>query len=396
MSVPSQDQQPGQSLYLLPEQQLNDTESSTTEDLEVVQKTKYRIPSRDISVGESSPMSHIDFNVVPISDISTGDKRDPGELSPLEEQIFNPFQLRSMQSMRARSSQIIESLNHNAIELVIECVQLVRNEKPSNAKCFVALFCRGVVHGTWDPLDTSEDENKTSCIRFIKKFRMRAATVIDREENFLIAAFDSSFSKASLDVSLALGTVEFTVAEILHANQMMLEKDFVSPCKRRSTCPQIILALQMVYHLEHEQNVTFDIGFLETAPLRNRMFFVISRAIGRGKWVPVYRSEVRLREDVEKFDPITLGAQEFHCGELSKLFRIEVYRAYKNGLSKLLGFIQTSCEKLSSMDINGQLYWWPARDGISAAQVLIQYREERVNELWYSLRLAGRIPGLKR
>lgn len=383
------------SLRLYPEvgERPDDVDSSSTEDLEPVKVAEYRRRFRHVPDNKYPSLSYINMTSTNLHACCSTDGRCP-DISPLSsmetEWFSNPLQVHSMRSGRARSRFLRESLKYHGVELIVECVDLDGTERRwHSSKCFVVLFCEGMLHGTWEKVDSSEDEKVVQSIRFMKKFPMRAATAMDREEKFLIAVFDSSCSMSTLDLSKALGKTEFTVSEIMDASQMILDKDLAPTVKHAIMRPQVILALEMVYHLEHAQDVTFDIGFLESAPVRNRMFFLISRGIGRGKWVPIYRSEVRVRSDLERFDAVTLGAQEFHCGDMSRLFRIEVYRSYRNGRTKLLGFIQTSCEKISSMEIGEHLNWWPGRDGIFSAEMLIQYREERGTELWYSLRLAG-------
>lgn len=371
------------------------TQSEGTEELEQLQLDDIHSPFRDVSDCDIVSPDGVGVKSIELSECSIRDEPYCPQVSPMSsveaEHIFNPFELRSRKSMHIRSQEILDSLNFHAVELVIEGQGLARSEMFSSPKCFVAVFSEGVAPGEWQLLDKSEDVVSTSHMRFMKKFRLRAATEVDREERMLVAFFDRSTPKNKLNPMKGLGSAEFTVAHLLESQQMITEKSLKHGRQGSGVKASVILALEMVYHVEQDQMITFDIGFLESAPLRNRMFFVISRALRRGKWSPVYRSEVRLRDDVENFEPVTLGAQEFHGGDMAKLFRIEVHRAYKNGKSKLLGFMQTSCEKLASMDMNGQLYWWPAREGITSAKVLIQYTEKKDNNVWYSLRVAGHV-----
>lgn len=339
-----------------------------------------------------SPVS-ADSPSIELSVCSISSRQDSSKVSSLPsddcEATVNPFQLRTKKSIRIRSEQLIESLDFNAAELAVECTGFGRFELFSNPRLLVALFTQGITPGEWELVGKSEDVPCSANMGFLKKFRVRAGTTLDREERMLLAVFDQTAEKVGLTPTRALGQAQFTIADILESKQMMMQKELQMRRKRANVKPSILLALEMVYHVDHDQQITFEVGFLEDAPLRNRMFVVISRALRRGKWSPVYRSEVRVRQDVEKFDPITLGIQEFNGGDPSKLFRIEVHRAYKNGQSKLLGFVQTSYEKLSSMETNNQLYWWPAREGITSARVIIQSAESRGDDDWYSLRVAG-------
>lgn len=381
---------------LMSEDRQDGTQSEGTEELEQLRIDNIHSPTRDISDSDILSPDGMKVKNIELSVCSIRDEPYCPQISPMSsdeveaQHIFNPFALRSNKSMHVRSLEILDSLNFHAVELVIECVGLARNEFFSNPQCFVAVFSEGVAPGQWQLLDKSEDMTGTSHMMFMKKFRLRAATALDRDERMLVAFFDRSTPKNKLDPMKGLGSAEFTVSQLLESKQMITEKNLRTGKQGSGVKGCVSLALEMVYHVEEDQSITLDIGFLEDAPLRNRMFFVISRALRRGKWSPIYRSEVRLRNDVEKFEPVTLGAQEFHGGDIAKLFRLEVHRAYKNGRTKLLGFMQTSCEKLASMETNGQLYWWPAREGITSAKVLIQYAEKKDNDVWYSLRMAGR------
>lgn len=305
------------------------------------------------------------------------------------ESVFNPFELRSRESLTSKPEALLESLSFHAVQLSLECIGITRIDFFSHSACFAGLFVPGLIPGKWQLLDRSEVANCSPQIRFVKKFRLRAATALDRKEVMLVALFDGDRREEWLDPMRGWGYQEFSVEELLSEKQMIAEKNLKAEKRGMHAKGSVVLALEMVYHVDKDSLITFDIGFLESAPRRNRMFFVISRALRRGKWSPVYRSEVRIREDIAKFEPATLGAQEFHSGDVTKLFRIEMHRSYKNGKTKLLGFVQTSVEKLESMEANAQLYWWPAPEGITSAKVVIQYIEKTQNEHFFSFRIAG-------
>lgn len=130
------------------------------------------------------------------------------------------------------------------------------------------------------------------------------------------------------------------------------------------------------------------------ATQRNRIFFVVSRALKKGAFSPIYRSEVQTRDQLSKFDDVTLSSQVLHGGNASRLFRLEVYRYYKNYSSTLLGFVQTSLEKLKTMNHGGQLYWWPAVRGFPSVNVkVINVKLDEGGQTqgtnWFCLRMTG-------
>lgn len=124
---------------------------------------------------------------------------------------------------------------------------------------------------------------------------------------------------------------------------------------------------------------------------RNRIFFVVSRALKKGAFSPIYRSEVQTRDHLSKFDDVTLSSQVLHGGNAGRLFRLEVYRYYKNHSTSLLGFVQTSLEKLKTIEPGGQLYWWPAVRGFPSVRVkIISVKvDESQAKSWFVLRMTG-------
>lgn len=311
-------------------------------------------------------------------------------LSPLSSEVepFNPFQLASKKSLKMRSENLLQKLRFHAVAVCVEVFGVARSDLFSRPACFVALFGPGVSPGDWTLLDRTEHAGSTNHVRFLKKFRVLAGTEMDRNEKMTVAIFDKDVRLENVVVKKSMGHEEFSVGEILESKHQMVEKDFKASRKGSKARGTIQLALEMVYHVKEDRQITFDFGFLDNAPVRNRMFFVLSRAVGRGKWSPVYKSEVRLRNDVGRFESVSFGTQEFHGGDAERLFRLEVYRAYKNGKTKLLGFMQSSCEKLAKLEPDANLYWWPAREGILLAKILVQNVEIERNESWFTLRLA--------
>lgn len=120
---------------------------------------------------------------------------------------------------------------------------------------------------------------------------------------------------------------------------------------------------------------------------RNHFQFVLCRALHRGRWAPVNRSEPRVRAEAGAFGPTTLPTDVMCGGELRRLLRLEVYRYYLNGETALLGFVQVSLKKLSSMSEGGGLYWWHASGGITRAKVRLERVAVEGGDSTYGLRL---------
>lgn len=304
---------------------------------------------------------------------------------------YNPYERETR--LAKRNSEMVKSLQTtSALELCVEFYGMSRIEFFGEARCFAVVFTQGSTKDTWEVVDKSEDMKCSSHMRCFKKFRVRAGTELDRQERAMIALFSvvkSEPEEKEILVSEAWAYAEFTVGEVLDSEHMMLERRLTLGKNKTVSKGTVSLVLDVIYHMKDVKKVSIDFGVLEEAPRRNRMYFEICKALRRGKWAPLYKSEVRCHSEVGKFDVVTFDGQDFHGGDVGKLFRLEVYRWYRNGRFKLLGFIQTNYEKLSSLKAHDQLYWWPAPNGISSAKIVVENVVETDGAYTFSLRLGN-------
>ncbi len=251
---------------------------------------------------------------------------------------------------------------------------------------FVALFLPGAVPGSWSELDRTERViDPRAANRFVKKIRVPAATPQDREEEFCLAVFDiEEGEKVSIEV--AIGACKISLDELLGGPLMSMEIQLSHPRSGRKRKGTIGVTADLVPHLDNDEVLHFDFGFAEDAPNRNRMLFILSRAIPRGRWSPVYRSEARTRENLI-FDTAVLTNRDLNAGNNKRLLRLEVYRYYKSSLCTLLGFCQTSLLSLKTCPVNSGIYWWPAQDGIADAKLILESRTLNENSSTFVLRV---------
>lgn len=303
---------------------------------------------------------------------------------------FNPFQLTTSRSVKFHSENITKALGStSAVELTVECRDLSRMEMFSKNNIFVVLMAQGMEPGTWEEMYRTETVKDTRSPHFIQKFRLPASSEVDRETQYQIHVYNCRIgSQQTLDGMELIGTTQTTVAELLGAKQMTSENIVVSPRsgKRKGSA---VLTLDMIQHEDLAEETIFDFGFTPEAPVRNRIFFVISRAIQKGRFSPIYKSEVKVKEDLSKFEDVILSSQELHGGNQGRLFRIEIYRFYLNGTTTLLGFVQTSLEKLKTCDPGAQLYWWPAMSGFTRVgfKIVSSKVDKENGKNWFVMRL---------
>ncbi|PXF41687.1 hypothetical protein BWQ96_08608 [Gracilariopsis chorda] len=287
------------------------------------------------------------------------------------EEIYDPCNLSPRGLLNTGISALIESLKFDVLELHIEGFETTVFEVFSPAECFAVLFSEGAVPGTWEVTGKSEAVRCSPHIKLVKKFRLRAATELDRSEKIVIAFFNSSTPSHLLSPSRALGYEVFSASELIEAKRLTLKRRLRNDRWNFWGNAQVVLSLDVIKHVSKKEMITIEFGLTSDAPRRNRMFFVLSRGLPQGTWSPIYKSEVRTRDDMASFNAVCLECLDFHGGDESKNFRLELHRWYKNGRTRPLGFIQTSLEKLKTMHASTYLYWWPADDGITSAKVTL-------------------------
>lgn len=304
--------------------------------------------------------------------------------------VFNPFELVTQKSRKFKTDALSDALTTSAVELGIELREVSRVEFFQRNNMFVSVRVPGIQAGTWEELDCTECVTDSRSPHFVRKIRLPASSSYDRDMEYQLHVYNTPVSgPPDAEVEL-IGECSFTIAALLEAKQMSSEKAVVSPRSKRSK-GRIILSLDMIQHEDKAEETVFDFGFTEDAPVRNRIFYVISRAIQKGRFTPVYRSEIQTKEKLSKFEDVTLSSQELHGGDSSRLFRIEVYRYYKNGKTTLLGFVQTSLDKIKTCEAGAQLYWWPAISGfarISFKIVSVKVDAEEGRN-WFVLRMCA-------
>lgn len=322
-----------------------------------------------------------DQKMVQLASGSSGDDFDT---------LFNPFKNNS--SIRRGADEATKALScTSAAELTIECRDLTRMEMFARNNVFVTLMSQGMEPGTWEEMYRTETVQDTRSPNFIRKFRLPASTVEDRETQYQLHVYNCQLncdSTSPLSGMELIGTTQTTVAELLAVTQMTTENVVLSPRSGRRK-GSAFLTLDMIDHEEQVEETTFDFGFTEDAPVRNRIFFVVSRSIQKGRFSPIYKSEVKVKEDLSKFEDVTLSSQELHGGDQGRLFRIEIYRFYLNGTTTLLGFVQTSLEKLKQCEPGAQLYWWPSMRGFTRVgfRIIRSKLDEKSGKNWFVLRL---------
>jgi hypothetical protein len=102
----------------------------------------------------------------------------------------------------------------------------------------------------------------------------------------------------------------------------------------------------------------------------------------------VYRSETQDPRLFGKFEDARLVSQDLNGGDVRRLVRLELYQSRNRGDDVLLGYMQTTLDKLSTLHAGSQLYWWPVVQGTPLSRVKVISTKVQQTESWFVLRLA--------
>jgi hypothetical protein len=340
--------------------------------------------------GTNSPLSPRE--VLPLMDCREQKCVDGGELSPSEasksgkhkKDVENPFKIRGRDDVKFEP--LPDKLRNQATEVNISCHDLLKVDIFSRMMLLAVIFMPGKVKDEWDEWERTEIIPDCHSPKFVKSVRLPAATELDRATMYQLRVYNQTHKAEVLLPSDIVGSCTFKLSEMLQDSSHTIHKSILSPRSGRKK-GGVVLTLDFIRHMDPESMVIFDFGFTESAPLTNRLRFVITKALREGRFTPVYRSEVQTTQQLSKFDDAFISPQDFHGGDERRLFRLELYQCRRNNRMLLLGYVQTSLEKLKSMEPGTQLYWWPALHGLSFAHVRVISRKVEEKRCWFVLRL---------
>jgi hypothetical protein len=339
--------------------------------------------------GTNSPTSPNE--VLPLTECKEQKCVDGGNLSPSQasksekhpSDVKNPFKIRGSD---VKLEPLPDKLRNQATEVNIYCHDLLKVDIFSRMMLLAVIFTPGKVKGDWEEWDRTEIIPGCHSPKFVKSVRLPAATELDRATIYQLRVYNQTHRAEQLVPSDIVGLCTFKLSEMLMDNSHTIHKNILSPRSGRKK-GGVVLTLDFIRHMDPESKVIFDFGFTESAPLTDRLSFVITKALREGRFTPVYRSEIQTTQQLSKFEDACISPQDFHGGDERRLFRLELYQCHRNNRMLLLGYVQTSLEKLKTMEPGSQLYWWPALHGLSFAHVRVISRKVDDKKCWFVLRI---------
>lgn len=257
------------------------------------------------------------------------------------------------------------------LELSLECQFLPKVDIFSNSDPFAEVFERQSGRDRWRSLGRTEALINSHFPRFVKKFAVTAQPDRDMEKEILIKVF----AKGSIQRAVRLGEASCTLWDIVSAPGQckVLKMDSID-AKKDTWVIVTGDALRSRMHELNPRSVTVHIKLDKTARPRSKMHFVICRALKKGRWTPVYRSEGHVHADRE-FSPATVTFADVFCGDETKPARVEFFQKRSGVDPKLSGFVQFTVRQLQAMKDGMVMQWWSGQDSIAPGAVMLTQKE---------------------
>lgn len=303
------------------------------------------------------------------------------------ESAFNPFEIKNNQ--KDICEDVLKELQYSAVELSIECRDLMKIDFFARHDSFAVIMTAGKVSGTWEELDRSEVVKNCDSPRYVKKFRIPASSKLDQDTTYVVRIYTATSNMSALRDTDILGCTSFSISALLDSSQMDCTSDLISPRSGKKK-GDIILSLDTIHHVQGSETIIFDIGVLLAATCKDQFEFVVSRTLKHGRFFPVYRSEVQSGQLCSKFNDAEISAQALHGGDPHALFRVEMHRQAKDGRSEMLGYVQLSLERLKACSPGTALYWWSTKTGMPLLHMKIMNLRVQNGCQWYMMRLMKR------
>lgn len=290
-----------------------------------------------------------------------------------KKKLYNPFDLGTENGTHSQYSYAVDGsgIPTGEIELCVECRQHLRFTVFGYSRPFVVLFAQLPESSEWTELDRTERSPDAFNPKYVEWIRMRPTSAGEHNIPLCLSLFEGTkFHAKSLSPNASIGNCHLTIQQVLSNPQMTLEANLQRPRGKRP-CGVMTIAALPPCQPNSDEEVCLEVGFRAGAPTRNRMFFVVSRAIQKGRFAPVYRSEIQTKKNLN-FEGKKLPLALLYGDDPKRQIRIEMYRYYKKNISIQVAFCQTSFLSLKNVPAGSSLHWWTSENGLPNSRFVLE------------------------
>lgn len=258
------------------------------------------------------------------------------------------------------------------LELSLACSEIPRMDVMSKSDPFCIFYTRAG-KDCWDKLGKTETIFDTASCEWVKKFYI-TKKLISRQMRFEV--YDRDSERDDLKDHDFIGYFEGTPALTMLQESSQHIKVALSREGTKKDLGFLSMTMDWVENPIVNYNVTFEMRVKSTT--RVKMYFQILKKIqADGRYVPVFRSRVLDRHDVQ-FEPSTLKLKQLSGGSDSRPLRIELFQFHPLGKSKVLGYVRTCVEDLTTAPPESNLSWKSLDNEFENAHVTVTGKPDDV------------------
>lgn len=278
------------------------------------------------------------------------------------------------------------ALSKTPLELSIECQFLPKLPAFSNSDPHAELYSRPSSSSAWKLVGRTEKLRNSHFPRFVQTFRVNTNPM---EESGLLQEFlVCVLARGTFGRLVRLGEAVATLKDIILApGQCLVSRLQRSADPRKESWLVLSGAVcRDQAHAKAPRIVVVCVALAESARLRAKMNFIVARALSKGRWAPVYRSEDSGRPGSE-YVPANLRFVDVFGESGSAMARVEFYQRRSGVDPKLTGFVQFGMRQVEKMEEGCAFQWMGGQGAVTPGNIMLVKKAVQAQEvkLWLSI-----------
>eukprot|EP00184_Porphyridium_aerugineum_P004601 CAMPEP_0184695914 /NCGR_PEP_ID=MMETSP0313-20130426/3384_1 /TAXON_ID=2792 /ORGANISM="Porphyridium aerugineum, Strain SAG 1380-2" /LENGTH=414 /DNA_ID=CAMNT_0027154441 /DNA_START=147 /DNA_END=1391 /DNA_ORIENTATION=- len=238
---------------------------------------------------------------------------------------------------------------------------------------FAVVYLKGPhENDPWEKFGDTEAIENVDNPKFVASFRMACTTEDDKNQGLRVDFYNRAHKdKDDYQKQDFIGSAVCTLNDVLSANAQSLTLELKHPSKAgfRGNATLYIDTLMIK---EPPVEITIEVKAAGPSTEKRKAYFVISRALRKGNWTPVYMSEVSKDKKLTEWEQITLTQERLMAGADDRAFRVEIYVKHLIGKDEMVGSFSSKYESLRKMSPGGHLPFISIKEGMLQTGVIVE------------------------
>uniref|UniRef100_A0A7S0ZGD5 C2 domain-containing protein n=1 Tax=Timspurckia oligopyrenoides TaxID=708627 RepID=A0A7S0ZGD5_9RHOD len=237
---------------------------------------------------------------------------------------------------------------------------------------FAVVYLKGVApNAEWERFGDTEAIQNVLNPKFVASFRMACSSDEEREQSLRVEFYNRAHKdKDDLSKQDFIGSATCKLGEILSAPGQTLQLELKHPSKSNFRGNATVF-IDTLLTRDPPFEIALCVKSEALSTEKKKSYFVISRALRKGNWTPVYMSETAKQGASISWEPITLAQERLTAGADDRAFRIEFYTKSMLGQHEYIGSFSTKYESLKGMKAGNKLPFSSTKEGLIPGGIIV-------------------------